>query len=235
MADPISNQPNVCNPNDFDALLHEVTDNPVRPPIPASVHVDTQVPAEAPPIDMLVDTSGDLLSEGAGVAAESVGRSVLFLGSALGPLLMLHTGLEVLAHAHEEGHRLGLLHDRDVLRGALAALESRAGDPRVVAERHSNPAFDEGFRRLDAYRGDPRRMAEVLSQVRTSMHAGAEAVVSGRDSGPEFECLYRGDIVFHHAVDYMRFAREHALPDYENARALHDQVAQQRAAVGRPA
>ncbi len=109
------------------------------------------------------------------------------------------------AESFREGRILNEQYHYDMMRGALAGLEGRAGTPEVRAELGRNPAFRDGMQRVE--RADPYLVDDAITRVRRSRDEGYRAVVSGQDSGPAFLQRYHDDLAFHHAVDHARTAR----------------------------
>lgn len=231
---PVSNDP-ACRPYDFDAMMHDATKVTHAPAIPSNVHLDTTPPDVAgdgvPIVGGALDTAADV----AALAAEGgSGAATAFGFATTGPAIALGLGLAEIAHEDAVGRRNAIIHDRDVLQGALAAMEGRADEPQVRARRQTSPGFDEGFRRVDQFnREHPAQCERMLAAVQASVAAGTQAVLFGRDSGPEFDCRYQQDVVFHHAVDQARSDRAHDPDAFARDHSLSASVARHRAAPAR--
>lgn len=116
------------------------------------------------------------------------------------------------AEQFHRGHVQNHQYHYDMMRGALAGLEGRAGDPAVVREAAGNMAFRDGLSRAEA--ADAPTFFAAVRAVERSRDAGYAAVVEGRDHGPTFERRYHGDLAFHHAVDEARRTRERGGDDW---------------------
>jgi len=130
-------------------------------------------------------------------------------GVALGPFTTGYEMLSGMASDFRRGREENTLYHYDMMRGALAAFELRAGDREVVSTQATNPAYRDGFDRAQALM---TRDGDFAMQIRSAVLAteteGYAAVVSGRDHGPKFERRYRDDLCFKHAVDHARGHRE---------------------------
>jgi len=208
-----------CRPNETDALLREMT------AMPEDVSLSDPAPA-------LESHGAEVVGEGvAHVALEVVAdHTVAAGGIGAGVYAAVTIGMPALAgagcyamivHAREAGEHDSVVHERDVMRGGLAALEGRENTPTVEAERRRSPGYDEGFRRASAFcHAHPYRFEEIARAIRSSVREGEAAVASGRDHGPEHDCRYRADAAFRHGVDYMRFEREYNPGGFEARAAM---------------
>lgn len=233
MPDPISST-NICRTPapDYDAMMSEATGMPLQggatvnrtPEAPRHDPTGTLVTGTA---GVVVDTFGEAAATGGGVVA-----------SAAGSALAVYELISSAAHTFGDGEKARVLHDHNVLRGALAYFEGRAGSPEVINRAQRDPAFAEGLRRADAFvrtnAVNSSRVVEFTETIRRAAEAGISAVSSGRDRGAEFECRLASDIVFRHGVEYARALRERVPAEFARRQALDNAVNDARRGQFRP-
>lgn len=136
-----------------------------------------------------------------------------------------------------EAEANGIAYDSEMMRGALAVFEGRLDDPETRIEMQNNPAFRDGAGRAERlFYSDQDRFMSIATGVRNVGAQGADAVYSGRDSGPEFERRYETELPFRHGVDVARGLREDDPARYEANRRQATQLREgiDRARAGVP-
>ena len=233
MSDPISTS-NACRtpvPN-YDAMMSEATGMALQPGV--TVNRTPEAPHH--------DPTGAVATGGVGLSLDTVGEAAItagggFLTAAAGSALAMYEQVASGVHTLQDGEKAGVLHDHNVLRGALAYFEGRAGSPEVQNRAQREPAFAEGLRRAEAFlmnTNNSARVAEFARTIRSASDAGIGAVTSGRDRGAEFECRMASDAVFRDGVTYARALRASEPAEFARRQALDHAVSDARRGQLRP-
>lgn len=163
-------------------------------------------------VDLHEAAHHELLEHAHGLATSVEGAGAMFEGALEGTALGLGPeAISVVAPAVQwlgaifEGEARNVEYASEKLRGMLAALEGRIGDPECVRDAARSEGFADGIRRAEQLsHQDPRRFAELALGVHRARIDGLETVARGADHGPSFETRYRDEPAFRHGVDRAR-------------------------------